>query len=179
MKEERRCYECGEVGHLAANYPNKKEKNKDEKSKSKKDKEGKTMTFRRRRSTRRRTMLIVLSGIPMPQVKVMMNTTTPIPNHLWALPITRSPLSSTMLLHHVSWPRAVRYDMIRAIVRVMRIKEPSKVSPAWITIRAPKSLSPLAAHLITIGIGITLKLNPRTLTHPTQPLHPTQSTSTH
>jgi hypothetical protein len=48
-KEERRCYDCGEVGHLVADCPSKNKSRKKEKGKSKDDKEDKSMSFNKKK----------------------------------------------------------------------------------------------------------------------------------
>ena len=48
-KEERRCYKCGSIDHLIADWPHNDDNDKSNKDKKKDDKEGKKITFKKKK----------------------------------------------------------------------------------------------------------------------------------
>ena len=48
-KEERRCYKCGSIDHLIADWPHNDDNDKSNKDKKKDDKEGKKMIFKEKK----------------------------------------------------------------------------------------------------------------------------------
>jgi hypothetical protein len=113
------CYKCISQDHLIADCPQNDDNNKSTKDKKekKKDKEGKKMTFNKKKG---HGYYAEWDFVASSESDDEDDKKAQRRRHLQASPSTTSLLSLT-LPYHASWPRAQRYNMMRAIVGV-RVK---------------------------------------------------------